>query len=92
MILFLSKSEVPTIVEEEGYRFVIRTRESPVDPPHVHVIGSDGSEFRINLQDGSFLDPVPGGRARKVRRLYRKHLEAMREAWEHFHPTRRLKG
>ncbi len=82
---------MPTIAAEEGYRFVIRTRESPVEPLHVHVICSDGTEFRINLQDGSFLDPVPRGRVRRVRRLYRKHLEALREAWEQYHPMRRIR-
>jgi hypothetical protein len=83
---------MPTIVEEGGYRFVIRTRESPVEPPHVHVLGPDGTEFRINLQDGSFMDPVPKGLARKVKRLFRKHLEAIREAWERYHPTRKIGG
>ena len=80
---------MPKVVEEGGYQFVMRTRESPIEPPHVHVICSDGMEFRINLQDGSFMDPVPKGRARKVKQLYRKHAAEIREAWERWHPRRR---
>jgi hypothetical protein len=76
---------MPKVAEEAGYQFVVRTRESPLEPPHVHVICSDGTEFRINLQDGSFMDPVPKGRIKKVSRLYRKYAEEIREAWEQYH-------
>lgn len=62
-----------------------------MEPPHVHV-QFGGEEVRINLQDGSLLDPAPKGHARKVRRLYRKHLEAIRAAWERYHPSRMRKG
>jgi len=43
---------MPTVVREDGYSFVIHTRELPFEPPHVHVrFGRE--EVRIELLGGT---------------------------------------
>lgn len=77
---------MPLVAEEGEFKFTVRTRgEHP--PPHVHVKCSDGSEVRINLNDGSFMDPAPKGKARAIKQAYRKHAVKIREAWDKYHAS-----
>lgn len=79
---------MPTIARNDEFRFAIYPRDH--NPPHTHVILSDGTEYRINLLSGDFLDhPLP---SRSVRRrimdIYNENLERLWEEWEKYHnPT-----
>lgn len=75
---------MPIVAEEGEFRFVVNTREHP--PPHVHVVCADGQEVRINLNDGSFMDEPPSGKRSAIVKAFRKHLKAIREAWDRYHP------
>jgi len=77
---------VPTVAREGEIQFIVRTRDH--DPPHVHVSLPDGKEVRINLNDGSFMDPVPKGKGKTIEQAYRRHAEAIREVWEEYHASR----
>ena len=46
--LFVSISRMPTVWEEDGFEFVIRTNEPRYEPPHVHVFKAD-EEVKIAL-------------------------------------------
>lgn len=81
---------MPKVTGEGEFEFHVRSREFEFEPPHVHVLGPDDLEVRINLEDGSFMDPVPRGKMRKIREVYMKHIERIREAWDEYHPSRKL--
>jgi hypothetical protein len=76
---------MPTVAREGGVQFVVHTRDH--EPPHVHVRLPDDKEVRINLNDGSFMDPVPKGKEKAIKQAYRRHAEAIREAWEEYHAS-----
>ena len=76
---------MPTVAREGEVEFIVHTRDH--HPPHVHVVLPDGKELRINLNDGSFMDPMPNGKGNVIAEAYRKHAEAIREAWEEYHAS-----
>jgi hypothetical protein len=75
---------MPTVAREGEFRFVIHTKESPLEPPHVHV-WFGGQEVRIRLNSGTFMEEPPPGKRRAILRAYRKHAKAIREAWDRIH-------
>jgi len=81
---------MPKIAQEGEFEFHVRSREYEFEAPHVHVVGPDDLEVRINLDDGSFMDAVPQGKLRKLKDGYLKHMEKIREAWDKYHPSRKL--
>ena len=76
---------MPTVARENGIRFVIYPNDHL--PPHVHVKLSDGSECRINLVSGEFIDTAPAGMARKIKESYFENVEDIWAAWEKYHPN-----
>jgi hypothetical protein len=83
---------MPTVAKEGGFHFVVRSRESTYEPPHVHVLWQGRNDVRINLNDGSFMDDVPKGKERVIRKAYKRHSEKSRAAWEQYHESRKLTG
>ena len=47
---------------------------------------SDGSECRINLVSGEFMDAAPAGMKKKIMKSYIENLEAIWATWEEYHP------
>lgn len=79
---------MPIVAEEGEFKFIVRTREYPFEPPHVHVRYAEGKDVRINLENGSLMDRPPRGKAGAIRRAYRKHAAVIREKWEEYHGNR----
>ncbi len=75
---------MPTVAREGGIEFVVYLKEQAFEPPHVHVF-CGGSEVRIDLDRGQFMDDPPPGKATAIMRAYRKHVVTIREAWERYH-------
>ncbi len=71
------------VAEEDGYQFHVYPKDHP--PPHVHVRCPDGKWVKINLTDGSFMTPPPRGKEGKLRTLFRRFLESIREKWDEYH-------
>ena len=65
-------------------RFVVYANDH--NPPHVHVILTDGSEYRIEIFSGEFMDSPPRGMMRIIRKAYFDNVEAILSGWEMFHP------
>ena len=80
---------MPKVAQEGEFAFHVRSREFEFEAPHVHVVGPDDLEVRINLEDGSFMDAVPQGKTKKIREAYVKHIEKIREVWDEYHPARK---
>ena len=79
---------MPTVAREGEFRFVIYTKESLLEPPHVHV-WFGGKEVRIQLNSGTFMEEPPRGKRRAILAAYHKHAQAIREAWDRIHGHRR---
>ena len=75
---------MPTVARADGISFVIHSNDHL--PPHVHVKLSDGSECRINLVSGEFMDAAPAGMKKKIMKSYIENLEAIWATWEEYHP------
>jgi hypothetical protein len=78
----------PIVVREGELVFLIHPREYPFEPAHVHVIGG-GSEVRIMLSNGSFMDAPDPGKRRSIALAYRKYAERIMNAWIKLHGERR---
>ena len=75
---------MPTVVYEDGFRFVIYPNDHL--PPHVHVKSGDRQECRINLEAGNFIDTPPRGMRKKIMKAYYENVESIRAGWEKYHP------
>ena len=76
---------MPTVITEGRFRLVIHTRENEFEPPHVHVWINHVDVCRINLFNRSFMENPPRGESRNIRQIYRKHEQALWQAWETHH-------
>ena len=76
---------MPTVVIDGQFRFVVNTRESSFEPPHVHVwVGSEDA-CRIELNGGTYMDDPPPGDYRDILDAYANHAEAIRKTWDGIH-------
>ncbi|MBM3925469.1 MAG: DUF4160 domain-containing protein [SAR202 cluster bacterium] len=73
---------MPTVVIEGQLKFIINTRENAFEPPHVHVWIGNEDLCRIELNGGSYMEDPPPGMSRDIRFAYKKHSEAIRNAWD----------
>ena len=85
MILLSEGPEMPTVVIEGRFRFVINTRENLFEPPHVHVWVDNEDTCRISLLSGNFLERPPPGTRREIMIAYRRHSAVIHEIWESIH-------
>lgn len=76
---------MPTIATEGQFRFVVNTRENAFEPPHVHVWLGNEDVCRIELNSGTYMDEPPAGAWRDILEAYRRHAEAIRQAWDRIH-------
>lgn len=82
MAIHFEEALLPTIAEDGEFRFVVYPNDHP--PPHVHV-KFGGSEVRINLDSGTFMEEPPGGKRRALLEAYQRHAVAIRKAWDSYH-------
>lgn len=75
---------MPTVARLYWGRFVIHPNDH--NPPHVHVILTDGSEYRIEIFSGEFIDSPPRGMMRIIRKAYFENVEVILSEWERIHP------
>ncbi len=73
---------MPTVVEDGEFRFVVYANDHP--PPHVHA-KFGGTEVRINLDGGTLMEDLAGGKRRSLLEAYLRHADKIREAWHAFH-------
>ena len=73
-----------TVARFNWGRFVVNANDH--NPPHVHVILTDGSEYRIEILSGEFIDSPLGGMMRVIRKAYFENAEAILGEWERLHP------
>lgn len=78
-----------TILELGPFLFRCYSRESPLEPPHVHVIVDRDRYARINLTTDGWLD-VPPPRAAHAMRLYLVHKAACVNEWNRLHAHRKI--
>jgi hypothetical protein len=76
---------MPTVAVEGHFRFVVNTRESDFEPPHVHVWGGNEDLCRIELNGDTFLEEPPPGNYRDILAAYRKHADQIRKSWDAIH-------
>ncbi|MEX0684227.1 MAG: DUF4160 domain-containing protein [Dehalococcoidia bacterium] len=76
---------MPTVAIVGQFRFVINTRESLFEPPHVHVWVGGDDVCRIELNGGAFMDEPPPGDYRSILDAYNRHAEAIRRTWDEIH-------
>ncbi len=76
---------MPTVAEEGQFRFVVNTRESEFEPPHVHVWVRNEDVCRLELNGGQFMDNPPPGEYRNILAAYQKHAVAIRREWDRIH-------
>ena len=74
---------MPTVAQEGGLSFVIRTKEHP--PPHVHVFRGSEELCRIRLADAAFMEDLPPGDRQRIREAYTQCLEIVWAKWAEFH-------
>ncbi len=74
---------MPTVAYFKQGRFVINPNDH--NPPHVHVMLTDGSEYRINLLSNEFMIMQPP-RRREIMRAYEENIVAIWSEWERLHP------
>lgn len=65
------------------------SRESPLEPPHVHVVVDRERYARINLGTDAWMDKPPP-RAGQAMRLYLQNKDACLAAWNQMHADRKL--
>ena len=75
---------MPTVSRFDQGRFVVYPNDH--NPPHVHVMLTDGSSCRIELLSGDFMDDPPRGRRREIMKAYYENVEAIWSEWERLHP------
>ena len=73
---------MPTVAEDGEFRFVVYANDHP--PPQVHV-KFGGTEVRINLDGGTFMEMPAGGWRRAILEAYHRHAKEIRLAWHSFH-------
>ena len=73
------------VAAEGQYIFVINTRESDFEPPHVHVWVAREDVCRIELNSGSFMEEPPAGTYRDILRAYGAHAREIRRVWDEIH-------
>lgn len=70
----------------DGVKFVVNANDHV--PPHVHVRLNDGSEYRINLISGDFMDGTPpSGIRKKIMKAYNENIDRIWKEWERMHPS-----
>ena len=75
-----------TVVRLSWGRFAVYANDH--NPPHAHIILTDGSEFRINILSNGFMDTQPRGRRRReIMSAYRENIVAIWNEWERLHPS-----
>ncbi len=77
---------MPTVARFDWGRLVVNANDH--NPPHVHVMLTDGSEYRMNLLSSDFMDTQrPRGRLRRdIERAYRENILEIWIEWERLHP------
>ena len=77
---------MPTVARFDWGRFVVNVNDH--NPPHVHVIMTDGSAYRMNLISNDFMDTQrPRGTLRReIERVYRENVLAIWSEWKRLHP------
>ncbi len=78
---------MPTVARFNWGRFVVNVKDH--NPPHVHVILTDGGEYRIKILSGEFIDSTPQGMMRIIRKEYFENIAAILSEWERLHPGQR---
>lgn len=73
---------MPTVVEDGEFRFVVYANDHP--PPHVHA-KFGGTEVRINLDGGTLMEDLAGGKRRSLLEACLRPADKIREAWHTFH-------
>lgn len=76
-----------TVVYQEGFNIIIRTREtSHKNLPHCHVVGQ-GFETRIHLDNFEVLTNSGFGKSdmRKILAAVRHYQKELRDKWEEYH-------
>lgn len=59
-------------------------------PPHVHCKLGDGTEYRIDLRSGHFIENEPSsGMKKRIMKSYEENFDGILEAWESLHPADR---
>ena len=77
---------MPTIDTFDWGKFVVHSNDHA--PPHVHVHLNDGSEYRIHLISGDFMDGTPpSGVRRKIMKAYNENIGEIWSEWERMHPS-----
>ena len=76
---------MPTVAREGQFRFVVNTRETDFEPPHVHVWVGGEDVCRIELNSGRFMDEPPPGEYRNILQAYLRHVDAIRRTWDEIH-------
>ena len=80
-----------TILEFGAFLFRCYSRESPLEPPHIHVIVDHNRQARINLVTDAWMDQPPP-RAAQAMRLYLQHKAESVAKWNQLHATRKLEA
>lgn len=76
---------MPTVASFDGGKFVVHNNDHA--PPHVHVRLNDGSEYRIDLVSGDFMDGTPpSGIRKRIVKSYSENIDRIWKEWERMHP------
>lgn len=74
-----------TVARFDGSKFVVYSNDHA--PPHVHVRLNDGSEYRIDLISGDFMDGTPpSGIRKRIMKAYNENVDRIWKEWEKAHP------
>ena len=82
----IRRASIPTIERFDWGRLVVNANDH--NPPHVHIMTADGSEYRINLLSNEYMDTQRPRRRlrREIERAYRENIRAIWSEWERLHP------
>lgn len=59
-------------------------------PPHVHCRLKDGTEYRIDLRSGHFIDNEPSsGMKKRIMKSYQENVDRILTSWEDLHSADR---
>jgi Domain of unknown function (DUF4160) len=72
---------VPTLHEEDGYRFYVWSNEHM--PPHVHV-EKDSAWAKLNVETGRITESkgVKGRKRRKIERIFKSNSAKIKAWWQ----------